>query len=123
VESGIMMKTGNNPFVIIEGNQLSAVTFIKDYLQILFDGPRITAYTPPIIKTEESSYKWGDPGYRDSICDLIGQKVIGSKFLENEELTVQFEDGRKLSISLRSEDYIAAEAMIFEDDNDNWWTW
>ena len=93
-----MKKKEENPFVIIEGNQLSAVTFIKDYLQILFDGPRITAYTLPIIKTEEGSYKWGDPGYRDSICDLIGQKVIGSNFLENEGLTLKFEDGRKLSI-------------------------
>jgi hypothetical protein len=117
------METEDNPFAILEGRQLSAVTFVQDYLQILFDGPRITAYTLPEIRVNEKSYKWGDSGYRDFICDLIGHKVDGTKLSENEELSIHFMDGRELAISLKPEDYVVAEAMMLEDDQSNLWVW
>jgi hypothetical protein len=38
-----------NPLELLEGTQLSSVEFVQDYVQLRFDGPTLTAVTPPRV--------------------------------------------------------------------------
>lgn len=51
--------------VAIEGRELGAVTFVRDYVQLAFDGPMITAVTVPFLLMGENRFNWETPGYRD----------------------------------------------------------
>jgi len=61
--------------VAIEGEQLSAVTFVQDYVQLHFDGPTLTTITRPTVVAGDASFDYGAAGYRDRLCALIGHVV------------------------------------------------
>lgn len=42
------------------GEQLSAVTFVMDYLQLQFDAYFLTVLTPLVVLLGEQSYRLGD---------------------------------------------------------------
>jgi hypothetical protein len=55
--------------------QLSSVIFVGGYVQLEFNGPRLSAYVWPKIVTQTSTRAFGDPGYRDLLCSFIGHDV------------------------------------------------
>jgi hypothetical protein len=57
------------------GEQLSTVTFVQDYLQLHFDGPRLTVFSHPVIRSGEQTFSDGKPGFRDALCNNIAKKV------------------------------------------------
>jgi hypothetical protein len=108
----------------IEGEQLSAVTFVQDYLQLHFDGPTLTAVTRPIVITGDASFEFEGPGYRDQLCALIGQVVSRAYVRPADRLQIDFRDRASLIVSLKSEAYRAGEAIIFSDGkNEQWASW
>ena len=44
----------SSPFDILIGEQLSAVSFVQDYVEFHFDGPVLRALTNPIGTTPEA---------------------------------------------------------------------
>jgi hypothetical protein len=56
----------------IVGEPLSAVTFVRDYVQLHFDGPTISAFTLPTVTVRGKTIAFADPGYRDALCARIG---------------------------------------------------
>jgi hypothetical protein len=70
--------------VSLEGEQLSAVTFVRDYVQLHFDGPRLTLLTWPVVIAAEARCAFGEPGYRDSLCRLIG-RIVARAYVRVEE--------------------------------------
>jgi hypothetical protein len=107
--------------VSIEGEQLSAVTFVQDYVQLHFDGPRLTLLTWPAVITADASYAFGEPGYRDWLCKLIGRIVARAYVRVGERLQVDFVDTASLVASLRPEAYCAAHVVIFDDEHSKHW--
>jgi len=113
----------SNPSEILIGRELSAVEFIRDYVQFHFDGPRVVAITNPIISVGTVIYKWGQPGYRDALCDCITAKVQSASISEGEKFYLEFEQKVCITISLKPEDYVGAEAVILYGDTTEWWIW
>jgi hypothetical protein len=102
----------------IEGQELSGVAFVQDYLHLDFDGPRLTLFTWPEVFREEGSYAYGEPEYRNVLCALIGENVTAATLAEGEALEIAFERGAILRASLREEDLDSPEAGHFAPTGD-----
>jgi hypothetical protein len=94
----------------IEGQELSAVEFVSDYLRLRFDGPMLTMYAWPHMLLADFSIAFGEPEYRNALCAQIGEIVGKAKLEELESLTVEFESGTVIALSLREEDLDGPEA-------------
>ena len=103
----------NGPLNQIVGEQLSAVTFVQDYLQLQFDGPTLNALTVVAVATPTGSARSGDDQFRNLLCSCITKKVLGVEITEHEALQIRLADGFSVSVSLRDEDYRCAEAVSF----------
>ena len=62
----------------IVGEELVAVEFVQDYLQLRFDAPLLTLYAWPHVLLSEFSIAYGEPEYRNALCAQIGEKVEDS---------------------------------------------
>ena len=85
----------------IEGEELEAVEFVEDYLQLRFEGPLLTFYEWPSVLLEEFSISFGEPGYRDALCALIGEEVEQALLEDGSSLTVKLANGAVVALSLR----------------------
>lgn len=102
------------------GHVMSSVEFVADYVQLRFDGPTLTAYTPPTLSWGSESHTWGEPGYRDALCRQIGCRVERTA-VDHEQVSIAFESGATVLISLRDDDYRGPEALQFSLDKDRIW--
>jgi len=106
----------------IETLELVGITFIRDYIQFLFDGPVLNTYTLPLIKIESKIITSTDFGYYDALCKLIGKKIISAYEDEKEEkITIKFESDTELFVSLKSEDRNCAEAVMLQLETEGKW--
>ena len=93
------------------GQQLSAVTFVQDYLQLDFEGKRLTINIWPTVSLSRNEFHIGDVGYRDALCAAIGADVAGTSETDS-EILIRFDIGH-IVISLAEDNGI--ERVIFED--------
>jgi hypothetical protein len=100
----------------IEGQELTAVEFVTDYLRLRFDGPMLTLYAWPHVLLAEFSIAFGEPEYRNALCAQIGEMVAKASLEEMEALTVEFESGTVIALSLREEDLSGPEAGSYSAD-------
>ena len=98
-------------FKQLEGEQLSSVTFVQDYIQLHFDGPGINVYMPMHVEAGATTIRSGDNQFRNALCGQIAKVVQTVSFQDSEALTITFADDTRLSISLRDEDYSGPEAL------------
>lgn len=106
--------------------ELSAITFIRDYLQLHFDGPYLNLYTLPIvIDSEERTCDSTSLKYRNALCNQIGKRVVSTEINKQQKMSIGFEDGVFFVVSLREEDRVGEEAVMFQDGTgelwDVWW--
>jgi hypothetical protein len=94
----------------IVGEELVAVEFVQDYLQLRFEAPLLTLYAWPHVLLSEFSIAYGEPEYRNALCSLIGEKVEEATLEEGDSLTLKFENETVLALSLREEDLDGPEA-------------
>jgi hypothetical protein len=100
----------------IEGQQMTAVEFVADYLRLCFDGPIVTLYAWPHILFSEFSIGFGEPEYRNALCAQIGEIVAKASLEELEALTVEFESGTVIALSLREEELSGPQAGSYSED-------
>ena len=106
----------------LEGQELTAVEFLGDHLRLRFaeapgsPGPLLTLYAWPHILLPEFSIAFGEPEYRNALCAQIGETVATAKLEELDSLTVEFESGTVLAVSLREEDLDVPEAGSYSAD-------
>jgi len=103
----------------LKGEQLSSVEFVHDYVQLRFDGPYLSVYVGPTIESKSRRLDWNTPGYRDELCGCIGRKLV-SVSVRDEDVTLRFEHGVAIVISLRKEDRVGPEALQFVDGTGIW---
>jgi hypothetical protein len=115
-------QTGEKSLQMIIGEQLSAVTFVQDYVQLHFDGPRLTVFAHPVVIRGDQTFHWGKPGFRDALCNSIAKKVTEARIAYGESIAIAFADGSAIRISLKDEDYVGAEAVNFDTGRDAWWS-
>ena len=100
----------------MEGQELTAVEFVGDYLRLRFDGPMLTLYAWPHILLADFSIAYGEPEYRNALCAQIGEMVAKAALEEMESLTVEFESGTVIALSLREEELDGPEAGSYSAD-------
>ena len=100
----------------MEGQELTAVEFVTDYLRLRFDGPMLTLFAWPHILLAEFSIAYGEPEYRNALCAQIGEMVAKASLEELDALTVEFESGTVIALSLREEDLSGPEAGSYSED-------
>jgi len=97
----------------IVGQELVAVEFVQDYLQLRFDTPLLTLYAWPHVLLSEFSIAYGEPEYRNALCSLIGEKVEEATLEQGDSLTVKFENDTVIGLSLREEDLDGPQAGAY----------
>lgn len=105
----------------IVGEQLSSVEFVMDYVQLRFNGPTLTAVTHPVVEVHGRVYSWGECGFRDALCERIAKRVTSALVKPGDLLRIEFADSSAVKISLRDEDYVGAEAVIFDSGPAHFW--
>jgi hypothetical protein len=103
------------------GHELSSVTFLRDYVQLAFDGcGGMNAYTTPSVTCGSESLGLGQRGYRDSLCRQIGRRVESTE-VDDRRVSIILEGGA-VSISLRDDDHRGPEVLEFSlDRKDRIW--
>lgn len=105
------------------GEQLSSVEFVQDYLQIHFDGKNFIIYVWPIVYQNGKKHIFGEPDYRNALCELISLKVKDIFFKENEILKIIFDSKSIIEIDLHNNNPdIISEIALFNDTLDNSWS-
>ena len=98
------------------GEELKAVEFVEDFLQLRFDAPLFTLYAWPHVLLTDFSVAYGEPEYRNALCAQIGEKVVQASLEEGDALTIEFGSGTVFGLSLREEDLDAPEAGSYSAD-------
>jgi len=115
-------QTEEKSLQMLIGGQLSAVTFVQDYLQLHFDGPRLTVFSHPVVMRGDKTFHWGQPGFRDALCNNIAKKVTVAQVTYGESIVIGFADGSTIKISLKDEDSPGGEAVNFDAGGNGWWS-
>lgn len=106
----------------LEGLELAGITFIRNYIQFLFDGWVLSIYTMPQIRIQNEILAPLDPGYYDKLCFLIGKKIVSANKNEAEEsIIVEFENEIMLFVSLKLDDRVCAEAVLLQNEQGEEW--
>lgn len=107
----------------LEGQKLVAVTFVVDYLQLQFEGARMTVYVWPTMIDAEHRYERSSQRYCDRMCSLIGEDVLGVSEEADVAITLSFATGVHLRIPLGYEFRDSAEALMLETNSGEWNVW
>ena len=99
----------------ILGEELVAVEFVQDFLQLRFAGPLFILYDWPHVLLTDFSVAYGEPEYRNALCAQIGEKVASASLEEGDALTIEFESGTVLGLSLREEDMDGPESGSYSE--------
>ncbi|MCB9682049.1 MAG: hypothetical protein H6733_11345 [Alphaproteobacteria bacterium] len=98
---------------ILAGRSLSSVEFVHDYVQLRFDGPCLTAYVWPSLHVGGVTLCVDDTGYRDALVGRIGAGVVAASVEPDVAISIEFDDGWTVRVSLRAEDYgVGPEAAV-----------
>ena len=100
----------------LEGQELTAVEFVGDYLRLRFDGPLLTLYAWPHLLFPEFSLGFGEPEYRNALCAQIGEMVAKASLEELDAMTIELESGTVIALSLREEELSGPQAGSYSED-------
>jgi hypothetical protein len=99
----------------VVGQELVAVEFVQDFLQLRFEGPLFTLYAWPHVLLSDFSVAYGEPEYRNALCAQIGQTVAEASLEEGDRLTIELESGTVIGLSLREEDIDGPESGSYSE--------
>ncbi len=95
--------------------ELKAVEFVEDFLQLRFDTPLLKLYDWPHVLLADFSVAYGEPEYRNALCAQIGETVEQASLEEGDALTIEFGNGTVLGLSLREEDVDGPESGSYSE--------
>ncbi len=108
------MKGGTDYFHELIGEDLSGITFVRDYLQLQFNPPMmLNAYTPVTVRCGEGSATSGEKRFPNLLLAQLNKYVRAVEFTPEEALAIIFDDGSRIAVSLRLADYDGPEALNF----------
>jgi hypothetical protein len=102
----------------IEGEELKAVEFVEDYLQLRFGEPLLKLYDWPYVMLADFSVAYGEPVYRIALCAQIGETVATASLEEDDALTIELGNGVVFGLSLREEDVDGPESGSYSATGD-----
>lgn len=104
----------------VEGQELTAVEFVGDYLRLRFGdpGPLLTLYDWPHVLLPDFSVAYGEPEYRNALCAQIGELVTTAVLEEDDAMTIELANGVVFGLSLREEDVDGPESGTYSEAGD-----
>lgn len=109
---------------LVDQRELAFVTILRGYLQLNFDGPYLNIYTMPEVGEAGLTIRPAEPGYYDSLCGLVGKRVVSTREFPGICLILTFERDTFLRVSLKPEDRQCAEAAMLQDEKgERWLVW
>lgn len=102
----------------IEGEELKAVEFVEDFLQLRFGEPLLRLYEWPHVLLPDFSVAFGEPEYRNALCAQIGEMVTTATLNEDDALTIELGNGVVFGLSLREEDVDGPESGSYSETGD-----
>jgi hypothetical protein len=112
-----------SPLERLKGRNLSAVTFVHDYLQLQFDGPSLNIFVWPRIMVSAKSVSFGMQGYRDTLCGQIAKTVGGAVVEADTNLRLFFTDGSMIEVPLSPASRRGPESVVFQDGDGSFSVW
>lgn len=89
----------NSTLHLVSGSRLQAVDFVADYTTFVFGELVFAALAHPILVHEAETLNPQQPGYRDALFEMVGQKVT-STFESPEKLEIVLENGDTIIVPL-----------------------
>lgn len=84
----------------LEDQAISAVCFVQDYVELIFDGPIIRYLCNPRILIDGKSVRFPEEGSRDTLCRLIGDVVKRIYLVQGSYFSIEMISGAEISIRL-----------------------
>lgn len=108
----------------LSGRELASVVFVRDYLQLEFDGPRLSVFIWPQVTDGSRNRSIGDPGYRDAPRSLIGHLVRAVAEGPETGLALYFAPGA-VAINPKPSDVEGPEIALLNANagNADWMVW
>ena len=75
-------------FSDLQGAQLSAVCFVRSYVELNFDGPILRLLAPPVVSYAGKTLQFPAERSRDALCALIGRTVQHTEDLPDRLIVV-----------------------------------
>ncbi len=106
------------------GAELAQVWFVRDHLQLIFEDDReslsLQCYAWPRVQTGSTQIHVGGVGYRDALCEAIGQRVSGVN--SSRGITITLTD-RTFVLMPNADDLVGPEiAMLHSHGSGSGWT-
>ena len=108
----------------IVGAELTCVYFVRDYVQLAFEGEypsTLTLLTDPTIFSGGTAFAWSDLAHHGALCQQIDHIVTAASIVPDEMLELIFDNDARLVASLRPEDAVGPEMVIFQAADTTWW--
>lgn len=97
------------------GEQMSAVAFVMDYVELHFNGRIVRALANPIVQVDGKRIRFPGVGSRDALCQLIGRSVSKAELVEGIAFTCHFGGSDAIVVPLDAARHGLPEAMHFQD--------
>lgn len=95
------------------GEPVSAVAFVTDYVELHFNGPIFRCIADPTVTCGLSQFTFPEPGFRDAICSLIGERPVEVEVIDDVRITLRFARGCTLSVPLDADSARGGESAHF----------
>lgn len=100
------------------GSDLAAVIFVRDYLQLQFDGGTVNLYLWPRIRRENMVLNHLSAGYSDTLISLINTPLSRVDDVLDLGLVFDFAGGSRLTVPLDDPDFSGPEIAVFHGANE-----
>lgn len=101
------------------GKRLTSVTFVHDYVQLVFENYSCLSIFNPIRLTGHSGEIDQSPyGFKDSLCEFINRSVSNVNYQQGKRVAFIFDDAKVVSVGLGDNDYSGPEAIVFTSGSD-----
>jgi hypothetical protein len=95
------------------GVEISAIAFVRDYVEIHFDGPILRCLSNPSLVLDGVAYAFPSQGSRDALCTVIGDTVANISLNPRGRFELTTSRGRKIVVPLDVHSRRGDEAMHF----------
>jgi hypothetical protein len=101
------------------GRRLTSVTFIHDYVQLVFENYSCLSIFNPIRLTVHSGeIDQSQYGFKDFLCKFINRSVSNVNYQQEKQVAFIFDDAKAVSVGLADNDYSGPEAIVFTSGNE-----
>src|SRR5258708_3883111 len=96
------------------GEELSEVGFVRDYVELHFDGPVLRCLTKPVVESPSGRFVFPESGSRDALCSVIGGTVTAVSVQEHISIALEFSGGQKITVPLDDASRVGPEAAHYQ---------